>query len=113
MCVEVGLCTLFACYLSARYTTERFMQLLIFMGVIAALLSIFFALALPSYGIFQGYAGGAWQGICKHKNALGVSMAFLLTPIFFTNHLRALAKSAVRRAAPLSHLQKPIPRRMV
>ena len=86
MCVEVGLCTLFACYLSARYTTERFMQLLIFMGVIAALLSIFFALALPSYGIFLGYAGGAWQGICKHKNELGVSSAFLLTPIFFSNH---------------------------
>jgi exopolysaccharide production protein ExoQ len=84
MCVEVGLCTLFACYLSARYTTERLMQLLVFMGVVSALLSIFFALALPAYGIFQGYAGGAWQGICGHKNTLGASMAFLLTPIFFT-----------------------------
>ena len=85
MCIEVGLCTLFACYLSARFTTEHLMRLLIFMGVAGALLSIFFALALPSYGIFQGYAGGAWQGICKHKNALGISMAFLLSPIFFTN----------------------------
>jgi len=85
MCIEVGLCTLFACYLSARYTTERLMELLVFMGVASALLSIFFALALPSYGIFQGYAGGAWEGICGHKNALGVGMAFLLTPIFFTN----------------------------
>jgi O-antigen ligase len=84
MCIEVGLCTLFACYLSARYTSERLMQLLIFMGVVSGLLSIFFALALPSYGIFQGYAGGAWEGICGHKNTLGISMAFLLTPIFFT-----------------------------
>ena len=86
MCVEVGLCTLFGCYLSARYRTERFMQLLIFMGVVSALLSILFALALPSYGIFQGYGGGAWEGISKHKNGLGVGMAFLLTPVFFTNY---------------------------
>jgi O-antigen ligase len=84
MCIEVGLCTLLACYLSTRYTTERFMELLIFMGVTAATLSIMFAVALPSYGIFQGYSGGAWQGICPSKNALGISMAYLLTPIFFT-----------------------------
>ena len=84
MCIQVGLCTLFACYLSARCTTERLMQLLIFMGVAAALLSILFALVLPTYGIFQGYAGGAWQGICDHKNTLGISMAFLLSPVFFT-----------------------------
>lgn len=79
MSIEVGLCTLFACYLSARYATERLMQLLIFMGVASGLLSIFFALALPAYGLFQGYGGGAWQGICDHKNTLGLSMAFLLT----------------------------------
>jgi exopolysaccharide production protein ExoQ len=85
MTIQVGLCTLFACYLSARYTTERLMQLLIFMGVASALLSIFFALALPAYGIFQGYDGGAWEGISNHKNSLGISMAFLLSPIFFTN----------------------------
>lgn len=85
MCIEVGLCTLFACYLSSRYTTDLLMQLLIFMGVAAALLNILFALALPGYGIFEGYAGGAWQGICNHKNTLGISMAFLLSPIFFTN----------------------------
>jgi exopolysaccharide production protein ExoQ len=85
MSVGAGLCTLFACYLSARYTAERLMQLLIFMGVASGVLSIFFALALPAYGLFQGYGGGAWQGICDHKNTLGISMAFLLTPVFFTD----------------------------
>ncbi len=85
MSLEVSLCVLFACYLSNRFTTEHLMQILIFMGVAAGLLSIFFALALPSYGVFQGYEGGAWQGICDHKNTLGISMAFLLTPVFFTN----------------------------
>jgi exopolysaccharide production protein ExoQ len=84
MCIEVGLSTLFACYLSTRFTAERFMQLLVFMGVISAILSVTFALALPSYGVFQGYGGAAWQGICSHKNTLGISMAFLLTPVFFT-----------------------------
>lgn len=84
MCIQVGLCTLLACYLTTRYTTERFMELLILMGVIAAFMSTFFAVAMPSYGIFQGYAGGAWQGICPSKNALGISMAYLLTPVFFT-----------------------------
>ena len=85
MSIQAGLCALFACYLSARYTTDRLMQLLIFMGVVSAFFSILFALALPSYGVFQGYTGGAWQGICDHKNTLGISMAFLLTPVFFTD----------------------------
>lgn len=85
MCVQVGLCTFFACYLGTRFTTERLMQVLIFMGVASALLSILFALTLPAYGVFQGYEGGAWQGICNHKNSLGLSMAFLLSPVFFTS----------------------------
>jgi O-antigen ligase len=84
MCAAAGLCALFACYLSERYTADRLMQLLMLMGVAAALLSVFFSLALPAYGVFQGYDGDAWQGICDHKNTLGVSMAFLLTPVFFT-----------------------------
>jgi exopolysaccharide production protein ExoQ len=83
--IQLALCTLFACYLSARYTTERFMQLLIFLGVVSGLLDIVFALGLPSYGIFQGYGGDAWQGICNHKNTLGIAGVYLLSPIFFTD----------------------------
>jgi exopolysaccharide production protein ExoQ len=83
MSIQVGLCTLFACFLSARYTTERLMQLLIFMGLASALLSVLFVFALPSYGMLQGKAGGEWEGICNHKNTLGLSMAFLLSPVFF------------------------------
>jgi len=85
MSVEVGLCTLFACYLSVRYTTERFMELVMFLGVVSGLLNILFVVALPDYGLFQGYGGDAWQGICDHKNTLGISSAFLLTPAFFTD----------------------------
>lgn len=84
ICIQVGLCTLFGCYLSTRFDAERLMEFVIFMGTIAAVLSVFFALALPSYGLFKGYAPDAWQGICNHKNSLGISMAYVLSPIFFT-----------------------------
>jgi exopolysaccharide production protein ExoQ len=84
MWIQVGLCTLFACYLSARMTSERLMSLMMFFGVVAAALSLLFALVLPRYAITDG-ATGAWQGICSQKNALGTSMAFLLTPVFFTD----------------------------
>jgi len=57
------------------------------MGVVTALMSILFAVALPSSGVFAGYAGGAWQGITSHKNTLGLAMAFLITPIFFVEDI--------------------------
>ena len=83
--VELSLSTLFACYLAVRMPPERLMNQLMFVGSIAALLSIVFAVALPSYGVFAGYGGSAWQGICDHKNTLGLSMAYLLTPAFFVD----------------------------
>ena len=86
MFVQISLCALFACYLSIRVSTQQLMQILMFMGVAASLLSIFFAIALPSYGIFAGYGTSAWQGICNHKNTLGVSSAYLLLPAFFATH---------------------------
>jgi exopolysaccharide production protein ExoQ len=88
MGIEVSLCTFFASYLFVRFSTEQLMRLMIFMGAASALTSIVFAFALPSYGIFAGYAGGAWKGICDHKNTLGISMAYLLTPMFFAANYR-------------------------
>jgi hypothetical protein len=103
MCIEVGLCTLFGCYLGSRYTTQRLMELLMFMGVVSGLLSILFALELPNYGIFQGYGGGAWQGICDHKNTLGISSVYLLSPV---------GKDKLWCAAAVSDLYEPISRSM-
>jgi O-antigen ligase len=90
MGIEVSLCTLFACYLAIRISPEHLMRLLMFMGVVSAFGSILFVVALPSYGLFAGYAGGAWNGICEHKNTLGVSMAYLLTPVFFVQEVHRL-----------------------
>jgi exopolysaccharide production protein ExoQ len=84
MCIQAGLCTLFACYLSMRLTPERLMGLITFVGAIAAVLSVLFALFLPSYGLADT-VDRAWQGISAHKNDLGASMAVLFTTVFFTN----------------------------
>jgi exopolysaccharide production protein ExoQ len=92
MGTELLLQTLFVTYLCVRFSTQRLMKLLVFMGTASALLSALFALALPSYGIFAGYGGGAWQGICAHKNTLGYSMAFLLTPVFFIDGMKRSRK---------------------
>jgi exopolysaccharide production protein ExoQ len=94
MFVEISLCTLFACYLSIRLSSRQLMQILMFMGVVASLLSIVFAIALPSYGIFAGYGTSAWQGICNHKNTLGVSSAYLLLPAFFATQYSRSTRSA-------------------
>jgi exopolysaccharide production protein ExoQ len=91
MFVQISLCTLFACYLSIRVSTRQLMQILMVIGVIASVLSILFAIALPSYGIFAGYGTSAWQGITNHKNALGVGSAYLLLPAFFaTEYSRSI-----------------------
>ncbi|HEX4771132.1 MAG TPA: O-antigen ligase [Bryobacteraceae bacterium] len=90
---EFTLATLFAYYLTEKFPAERFMRILIFTGVVAAFSSILLVLLAPQYGIYHRDGSGAWQGICSHKNFLGLSMAFLLTPIFYVKeklHLRVL-----------------------
>lgn len=59
--------TLFGIYLVMRYTPSQILRLLVWTLSTGALLSVVFAVALPSYGI----AGGSLQGIYRHKNLLG------------------------------------------
>lgn len=67
--------TLFGAYLSARYTLGAQIRLLAWALGIAAVLSLLFALALPSYGISDDpFTPGDWQGVFVHKNILGSSM---------------------------------------
>lgn len=73
--------TLLGAYLATRYDLEELMRLLAWTLGIAAILSLVFALALPSYGVvhtstadyFEG--GEGWKGIYGVKNALGAAMA--------------------------------------
>lgn len=82
--VELTMTTLFAFHLSERFSTEHLMKLLMLTGTVAAILSILLVFVAPQYGIYLRDGSGAWQGIFSHKNALGVGMAFLLTPVFFS-----------------------------
>jgi exopolysaccharide production protein ExoQ len=55
----------------------------IFVGCAAAITSLGLIVFLPSYGITQISGYHEWRGITSHKNALGLSMVYLLTPVFF------------------------------
>jgi O-antigen ligase len=69
--------TLFGAYLATRYSLEELLRLLAWALGISALLSLVFALMLPSYGIASAdYASEAWQGVfAGGKNVLGRTMA--------------------------------------
>ncbi len=68
--------TLTAAYLAMRYSLNELLRLMAWALGIAALLSLIFGLALPSYGIDQASPTGAWQGIFSGgKNELGRNMA--------------------------------------
>lgn len=70
--------TMFAVYVSARYSLREQLQLLGWAFGIIAILSFVFAIAVPSYGLMtfqeEGVHAGAWRGIMMHKNILGRMM---------------------------------------
>ena len=66
--------TFFGLYLSARYSLKEQMRLLAWALGIAALLSVFFTLAFPSFAIETGEHEGAWRGIYAQKNVLARMM---------------------------------------
>ncbi len=72
--------TAFGVYFAARFNLKEQLRLLAWALGIGALLSLVFALALPSYGVMGMGSiittetiahAGAWQGIYGHKNVLG------------------------------------------
>ncbi len=75
------LTTAFGIYFARRATMERQMQLICTAGGIAALLSIFFALLLPTYGIDHDVHEGVWLGIFTQKNVCAREMLFLLVSV--------------------------------
>lgn len=67
--------TLFGVYLAVRFSFREQLRLLAWALGIAALLSVAFVLALPTYGIMTEARGEVWRGIFNHKNTLGRLMA--------------------------------------
>lgn len=73
--------TAFGILLASRYDTRTLLLRVAAALGVAAVLSVVFAVALPSYGVDQGVHAGAWQGIYTEKNTLGQMMA-LSTVVF-------------------------------
>ena len=78
--------TSFGLYLATRYTLKEQLRLLFWWFVAVLILSIIFAVALPSYGLEQGIHAGALRGIFNHKNGFGQRMV-MGTIIFLINAL--------------------------
>lgn len=62
--------SLFGAYLVARYSLKEQLQFLTWMYGISVLLSLFFTLVLPQYGV----SGEGWQGIYQQSNILARHM---------------------------------------
>ena len=69
--------TLFAVYLTQRFQGERMVELMLFVGTAAALLSYLLIVFVPSAGVREFDSAGAWQGIFVHKNHCGMIMTSL------------------------------------
>ena len=68
--------TLVGIGLAARFGFAELLRLLAWALGIAAVLSLLFALALPSYGISSdSLTQGDWKGVFDHKNTLGKAMS--------------------------------------
>lgn len=72
-------------YLFERYSANDIQKLVMLVGCIAAVASVFLVFVLPQYGLqSRGVPGvGAWEGIFGQKNLCGVEMLILLLPAFF------------------------------
>jgi exopolysaccharide production protein ExoQ len=65
----------FGIYLAIRYTPRQQMDLITYTYGLLLILSLLFAVALPSYGLMGGVHEGALRGVFTHKNQFGAFMA--------------------------------------
>lgn len=81
-----------AIYLGVRYSIDKFLQLLVVLGVVILAASYMLIFVNPALGISSGFPYyGAWRGIFWHKNQLGNLMAiFNLVFLFwcFSSNIR-------------------------
>lgn len=87
--------TLFGMYFATRYTLKEQLQVTNSMFVVAIVLSLLFAVALPKYGFMGGKHLGSLRGIYTHKNVFGkiISIAginFLLSALGNKSNRRLL-----------------------
>ena len=74
--------TLIVIWMAQTIDWQSQLKIILWAGAISGILSVAFAIGLPSRGIDYEH-GGAWQGIFFSKNHLGRMMLFFLTPAFY------------------------------
>jgi exopolysaccharide production protein ExoQ len=85
-CVALFGTTFLGVYIAMRYSIKEWLGLLAWALGLAAVLSLVFAIGLPSYGIDHEFHEGAWQGVFIQKNILGRIM--VLAAVVFLILLR-------------------------
>jgi exopolysaccharide production protein ExoQ len=92
--------TLFGIYLAMRYSLREQLQLLSWALGLVILLSILFAIGLPSYGLMGiqegGVHAGAWRGVMSHKNLLGRLMVLSSLVFLFVATSDSISNSRYR-----------------
>lgn len=83
-----GATTIFGVYFGTRYSPPQQLRLLAWTCSLVVLLSFFFAIFLPKYGIDQVAFPGAWQGVFAHKNVLARAMVLALLVFVFVQPKR-------------------------
>ena len=83
---EVWQMTSFGLYFATRFSVKEQVKLVAWTFTIGILLSIFFAVGLPSIGKHGSDHPGSWKGIYDYKNTFGSmmvlsSLAFFLLPV--------------------------------
>ncbi len=83
---EVWQMTTFALYFATRFSLKEQVKLVAWTFTLGMLLSIFFAIGVPSIGQHGADHPGSWKGIYDYKNTFGsmmvlTSLAFFLLPI--------------------------------
>jgi O-antigen ligase len=64
----------FGLYIASRYTLKEQLVIFSWTFILIILLSIFFIVALPKYGIMGALHEGAFRGIYTHKNRFGLML---------------------------------------
>jgi exopolysaccharide production protein ExoQ len=70
--------TLFGIYFGSNFDLGEQVRILVKTFGIIVVLSFFFALMLPRYGVDHTIHGGSWTGVFTHKNSLGRAMLVAL-----------------------------------
>jgi exopolysaccharide production protein ExoQ len=84
--LELLLLTLVGIYIASEFDPGQQMKLLMITGTIAALSSLFLAVAVPTVGLDHIGHVGAVKGIFTQKNTCGSFMLILATPAFFVRN---------------------------